>query len=640
MTIQTWDPNRVGGGTIELIQDPTTGVFTTNEVGFVKLPDLSLPEITQAAYDDTPDDGDPDDDTADPCPDGYKLVDGTCQPTGTSSGGGGGGGSGGGDYTLPVNQPTTGPWDVGEWGPGPKSSTTGPWENRTWGPQPKGGEDVHDMDAYATLPGRRVDTHDFEGVDFNKQAQAYPNIHAGEGEPVKHFASEAIRQYHNREQRIKNIQGHPKASPHAKNIAISKILAERPTPPTFDRFSDLETEVKNYPRQESTFRGLDDPISHGIAPQFGGTTLEDEFTSTPRPVPFGTPTDRRQGFMEDKVVKPLTGVKEVGKNLINKKFTDTLKADAKELAEKGKKTLKIVPVTVRLMSGALDALFGVTDADRMRQTTNKSALTSLGYKTVGEVTGSGAHGSGRVAGNPMKNVFAGMNLVSAKGDIMQGARNRVGRITNSIGKNRTKADAARKAGKIERANKIEATIKRQETLKGTFQKQINVAQARKNKQTMNLGRPGRDDGSGAPGCFIKGTLVTMLNGSTKAIEKVDLGDNVAKGGKVFAVGRFLINNLYDYKGIKVSGSHMVNEDDKWIRIEDSKHGKALGNDEHTVYVFGSENRRILINDILFTDYFEVTDQEKLLKYEDKFFDNWRSYSKNEDINNVNTLNAS
>ena len=132
----------------------------------------------------------------------------------------------------------------------------------------------------------------------------------------------------------------------------------------------------------------------------------------------------------------------------------------------------------------------------------------------------------------------------------------------------------------------------------------------------------------------------MADGSTKAIEQVDLGDNVAKGGKVFATGKFLVENLHDYKGIKVSGSHMVSEDGNWVRVEDSKHGKALGDDEHTVYVFGAENRRILINDILFTDYFEVTDQEKLLKYENKFFDTWRSYSKNEDINNVNTLNAS
>ena len=42
----------------------------------------------------------------------------------------------------------------------------------------------------------------------------------------------------------------------------------------------------------------------------------------------------------------------------------------------------------------------------------------------------------------------------------------------------------------------------------------------------------------------------------------------------------------------------------------NKKGKPLGDDEHTVYVFGAENRRILINGILFTDYFEVKEQEK------------------------------
>ena len=84
---------------------------------------------------------------------------------------------------------------------------------------------------------------------------------------------------------------------------------------------------------------------------------------------------------------------------------------------------------------------------------------------------------------------------------------------------------------------------------------------------------------------------------------------------------------------------MVNEDNTWLRVEDSKHGKSLGDDEHVVYVFGSENRRILINDILFTDYFEVKDQEQLLKQKDKFFDNWKTFAINEDSSNVNTLNA-
>lgn len=142
------------------------------------------------------------------------------------------------------------------------------------------------------------------------------------------------------------------------------------------------------------------------------------------------------------------------------------------------------------------------------------------------------------------------------------------------------------------------------------------------------------------GCFLKGTLITMADGTTKPVEQVDLGDEVAVGGKVFAVGRFLNTELYDYKGIKVSGSHMVNEDGTWMRVRDTKHGKSLGNDENTVYVFGSENRRILINDILFTDYFEIEDQEQLLKEENKFFDNWKTFANNEDIKNVNTLNAS
>lgn len=141
------------------------------------------------------------------------------------------------------------------------------------------------------------------------------------------------------------------------------------------------------------------------------------------------------------------------------------------------------------------------------------------------------------------------------------------------------------------------------------------------------------------GCFLKGTLITMADGTTKPVEQVDLGDEVAVGGKVFAVGRFLNTELYDYKGIKVSGSHMVNEDGTWMRVRDTKHGKSLGNDENTVYVFGSENRRILINDILFTDYFEIEDQEQLLKEKDKFFDNWKTFANNEDQKNVNTLNA-
>ena len=161
-------------------------------------------------------------------------------------------------------------------------------------------------------------------------------------------------------------------------------------------------------------------------------------------------------------------------------------------------------------------------------------------------------------------------------------------------------------------------------------------------QTGTVQRPGSGGGGGGGGggCFLADTLITMADGSTKEVQKVDLGDNVAEGGKVFATGKFLVENLHDYKGIKVSGSHMVNEDNTWVRVEDSKHGKPLGDDEHTVYVFGSENRRILINGILFTDYFETTEQEKLINDEKDFFNNWKTYENKIDQDNINILNAS
>ena len=145
-------------------------------------------------------------------------------------------------------------------------------------------------------------------------------------------------------------------------------------------------------------------------------------------------------------------------------------------------------------------------------------------------------------------------------------------------------------------------------------------------------------GSGG-GCFIAGTMITMADGTFKAVETVDIGDEVAVGGKVFATGKFLIDNLYEYKGIQVSGTHMVKEDGKWTRVENSKHGVSLGNDDAIVYVFGSENRRIIINGIEFTDYFELSEQQELANHGEEFFSNWQDHDRQIHDKNVNILNA-
>ena len=159
--------------------------------------------------------------------------------------------------------------------------------------------------------------------------------------------------------------------------------------------------------------------------------------------------------------------------------------------------------------------------------------------------------------------------------------------------------------------------------------------------TVNASRYGNPPSQSSPGgngCFLKGTLITMADGSQKPVEQVDLKDKVAVGGFVFATGKFLVEDLYDYKGIKVAGSHMVKEDGKWGRVADSKHGIALGDDEHTVYVFGSEYRRIIINGIEFTDYFEIDEKDYLLTKGEKFFGIWREHDRQTQDDSAKILN--
>ena len=113
------------------------------------------------------------------------------------------------------------------------------------------------------------------------------------------------------------------------------------------------------------------------------------------------------------------------------------------------------------------------------------------------------------------------------------------------------------------------------------------------------------------GCFLPNTLVSMSDGSKKKIIDIELKDNVAIGGFVFATCKFLVNDIYDYKGVKVSGSHLVNEKGNWLKVQDSKLAKLISTEDTVVYTLGTKNRRILINDILFTDYFDIDEQQKM-----------------------------
>lgn len=111
-------------------------------------------------------------------------------------------------------------------------------------------------------------------------------------------------------------------------------------------------------------------------------------------------------------------------------------------------------------------------------------------------------------------------------------------------------------------------------------------------------------------CFAAGTPITMEDGTKKPIEDVAIFDKCDKGGMVDGTGVVLSYDVYDYKGVKVTGSHAVYEDDKWIRVQDSPIAVPIKLDEPIkTYIVNNENHILMVGDIRFADYGEVTDSE-------------------------------
>ena len=132
----------------------------------------------------------------------------------------------------------------------------------------------------------------------------------------------------------------------------------------------------------------------------------------------------------------------------------------------------------------------------------------------------------------------------------------------------------------------------------------NVAAATKKRKEREKG-----DGKGPGGksCFVKGTMLQMADGTEKEISTVKLGDNT-KGGVVEMTMQGLPQTIYNYKGVLVSGSHWVIEDNEFVAVEDSKHG-VLTDKVEPVYTLKTSKHRMWINDIEFGDFETGSDDD-------------------------------
>jgi hypothetical protein len=185
-----------------------------------------------------------------------------------------------------------------------------------------------------------------------------------------------------------------------------------------------------------------------------------------------------------------------------------------------------------------------------------------------------------------------------------GAQNRI----DNLNKQKAEAKAAGDAKKA-RDLQIAAAAKAQEiSRKEAAQQQAAIErdQARDDNRGggANQSGGGYSSGSGyneGNYCFDPSTPIQMADGSTKQIKNIQLGDDT-KGGEVTGVFQFkATDEIHDYKGVTVAGSHYVKEDGKFIMVKDSPLSVKIDKIP-VVYSLDTSGRRIFINDIEFADY--------------------------------------
>ena len=112
---------------------------------------------------------------------------------------------------------------------------------------------------------------------------------------------------------------------------------------------------------------------------------------------------------------------------------------------------------------------------------------------------------------------------------------------------------------------------------------------------------GNSPGGGGGYCFDPSTPIQMADGSTKKIKNIQLGDDT-KGGEVTGVFQFkAADEIHDYKGVTVAGSHFVKENNEFIMVKDSPLAVKIDKIP-VVYSLDTSARRIFIKDIEFADY--------------------------------------
>lgn len=113
--------------------------------------------------------------------------------------------------------------------------------------------------------------------------------------------------------------------------------------------------------------------------------------------------------------------------------------------------------------------------------------------------------------------------------------------------------------------------------------------------------------------FTNSSHLLLKNNTSISINHLKIGDMLINGDIVTAIIKIKLIpdiKLYRYKNnIIVSGGQIVKENNKWICVYQSKYSSLIEKPEYdTIYHINTISNTITINDILFTDFMEITDK--------------------------------
>jgi hypothetical protein len=195
-----------------------------------------------------------------------------------------------------------------------------------------------------------------------------------------------------------------------------------------------------------------------------------------------------------------------------------------------------------------------------------------------------------------KNALERLNLIS-KQKLEEKQQKKQAEIDAINERKRRETDAAK-----QRELQIEAAAKAQEISRSqaTQQQKAIERDQQRDRDRGGAGSGGGGvsaSGAGSGGgynqgnfCFDPNTPIQMADGSEK------------KGGEVTGVFQFKASDeIHDYKGVTVAGSHYVKEDGKFIMVKDSPLSIKIDKIP-VVYSLDTTGRRIFINNIEFADY--------------------------------------